>query len=103
MRRVASAGTREAFCAIGSVCFHVPITWFREVFDCASVWERFAGYVGYVSGPPPMVDAAMRLLMSRRLFPRNIYREDFFDESYKAAGGLASAGISVAEPLWRNA
>jgi phenol hydroxylase P5 protein len=51
---------------------------------------RCSGYVGYVCGPPPMVDAAMRLLMSRRLFPRNIYREDFFDESYKAAGGLAS-------------
>lgn len=51
---------------------------------------RCAGYVGYVCGPPPMVDAAMRLLMSRRLFPRNIYREDFFDESHKAGGGLAS-------------
>jgi phenol hydroxylase P5 protein len=51
---------------------------------------RCAGYVGYVCGPPAMVDDAMRLLMSRRLFPRNIYREDFFDESHKAAGGLAS-------------
>jgi phenol hydroxylase P5 protein len=37
-----------------------------------------------------MVDAAMRLLMSRRLFPRDIFREDFFDESHKAAGGLVS-------------
>lgn len=51
---------------------------------------RCAGHVGYVCGPPAMVDASMRLLMSRRLFPRNIYREDFFDESHKAAGGLAS-------------
>jgi phenol hydroxylase P5 protein len=51
---------------------------------------RCQGYVGYVCGPPAMVDDAMRLLMSRRLFPRNIYREDFFDESHKAAGGLAS-------------
>ncbi len=51
---------------------------------------RCQGYVGYVCGPPPMVEAAMRLLMSRRLFPRNIYREDFFDESHKAAGGLSS-------------
>jgi phenol hydroxylase P5 protein len=51
---------------------------------------RCSGHVGYVCGPPGMVDAAMRLLMSRRLFPRDIYREDFFDESHKAAGGLAS-------------
>jgi phenol hydroxylase P5 protein len=51
---------------------------------------RCAGHVGYVCGPPLMVDAAMRLLMSRRLFPRHIYREDFFDESHKAGGGLAS-------------
>jgi phenol hydroxylase P5 protein len=51
---------------------------------------RCSGFVGYVCGPPAMVDAAMRLLMSRRLFPRDIYREDFFDESHKAAGGLAS-------------
>jgi phenol hydroxylase P5 protein len=51
---------------------------------------RCAGYVGYVCGPPPMVDAAMRLLMSRRLFPPNIYRPDFYSESHTAAGGLAS-------------
>jgi phenol hydroxylase P5 protein len=53
-------------------------------------FERCAGHVGYVCGPPPMVDAAMRLLMGRRLFPRDIYREDFFDESDKASGGLNS-------------
>jgi phenol hydroxylase P5 protein len=44
------------------------------------------GHVGYVCGPPPMVEAAMKLLMSKRLFPRDIYREDFLDESYKATG-----------------
>ena len=33
VRRVGDTATREAFCAIGSICFHVPITWFREVFD----------------------------------------------------------------------
>jgi ribosomal protein S18 acetylase RimI-like enzyme len=52
VRRVCDAGTRDAFCAIGSVCFHVPIAWFREVFDCDSVWEGFAGYVGYVDREP---------------------------------------------------
>ncbi len=52
VRRVAPGGTRAAFCAIGSACFHVPISWFTEVFDGESVWERFAGYVGYVQGEP---------------------------------------------------
>jgi ribosomal protein S18 acetylase RimI-like enzyme len=44
--------TRDAFIDIGSVCFHVPITWFREVFDSGSVWKRFASYVGYYDGEP---------------------------------------------------
>ncbi len=52
IRRVCDAVTRDAFCNIGSTCFHVPITWFREVFDCDSVWEEFAGYVGYVDSEP---------------------------------------------------
>jgi ribosomal protein S18 acetylase RimI-like enzyme len=50
VRRVCSGATRDAFCAIGSVCFHVPLTWFHEVFDNESVFERFASYVGYVDG-----------------------------------------------------
>ncbi len=53
--RRASAGAgavTDAFCWIGSVCFHVPLPWFREVFDSAAVWERFAAYVGYVDGEP---------------------------------------------------
>jgi ribosomal protein S18 acetylase RimI-like enzyme len=49
-RRVSDGPTREAFCAIGSLCFHVPLTWFCEVFDSRSVWENFAAYVGYVDG-----------------------------------------------------
>lgn len=48
------------------------------------------GYVGYVCGPPPMVEAALKTLMSRRLFPRDIYREDFFNEGDKATGGVRS-------------
>jgi len=52
IRRVGDAATRDAFCAIGSVCFHVPIAWFREVFDNDSVWGPFAGYVGYKDGEP---------------------------------------------------
>jgi phenol hydroxylase P5 protein len=48
------------------------------------------GCAGYLCGPPPMVEAALKTLMSKRLFPRDIYREDFFDESDKASGGLKS-------------
>jgi ribosomal protein S18 acetylase RimI-like enzyme len=52
IRRVGDAATRDAFCAIGSVCFHVPVPWFREVFDSEAVFERFIGWVGYVDGEP---------------------------------------------------
>jgi ribosomal protein S18 acetylase RimI-like enzyme len=52
IRRVCEAGTRDAFCEIGSVCFHVPLSWFKEVFDNDSVWERVISYVGYVDGEP---------------------------------------------------
>jgi len=52
IRRVGDAGTRDAFCAIGSVCFHVPLPWFREVFDNDLVWDRFIGWVGYMDGEP---------------------------------------------------
>ena len=52
VRRVGDAATWDAFCSIGSVCFHVPITWFREVFDSAQVWERFVSFVGYADEEP---------------------------------------------------
>lgn len=52
VRRVGCRPTWDAFCEIGSVCFHVPITWFREVFDNDRVWERFVSFVGYVDGEP---------------------------------------------------
>ncbi len=52
VRRVGDAATREAFCAIGSVCFHVPLAWFREVFGSDTVWEKFAAYVGYTDSEP---------------------------------------------------
>jgi len=52
VRRVADKPTREAFCAIGSLCFNVPMIWFREVFEPDTVWNRFAGYVGYANQEP---------------------------------------------------
>jgi ribosomal protein S18 acetylase RimI-like enzyme len=59
IRRVGDSVTRDAFCAIGSVCFHVPIAWFREVFDSHTVWGNFAGYVGYADGEPVSTAAAV--------------------------------------------
>jgi GNAT superfamily N-acetyltransferase len=52
VRRVCEGATRDAFCAIGSVCFNVPLSWFREVFEGGTVWDRFIGYVGYHDGEP---------------------------------------------------
>jgi len=52
IRRVGDDPTRQAFCAIGSVCFNVPLSWFAEVFEAGSVWDRFAAYVGYCDGLP---------------------------------------------------
>ena len=57
VRRVVSGPTRDAFCAIGSLCFHVPLPWFEEVFSEASVWNNFASYVGYVDGEPVSTSA----------------------------------------------
>ena len=52
VRRVRDCRTGDDFRGIGSVCFHVPIAWFNEVFDHNAVWDRFAAYVGYVDGEP---------------------------------------------------
>ncbi len=52
LKRVWTGPVRDDFCGIGSVCFHVPLPWFQEVFDTGDVWERFAAYVGYVDQEP---------------------------------------------------
>ncbi|MEO8371683.1 MAG: GNAT family N-acetyltransferase [Candidatus Solibacter sp.] len=52
VQRVCAGHNWEAFCDVGSVCFHVPITWFREVFDSDRVWDGFMSFVGYVDGEP---------------------------------------------------
>lgn len=52
VRRVTPGPVRDAFCAIGSLCFNVPISWFCEVFDSDGIWNDFAGYVGYANGEP---------------------------------------------------
>ena len=52
--------------------------------------DTLRGCSGYLCGPPPMVEAALKTLMGKRLFPRDIYREDFFNEGDKATGGVRS-------------
>lgn len=63
----------------------------RYVTDAVDAdFETCGGHVAYLCGPPPMVEAALKMLMKKRLFPRDIYREDFFDASDKATGGVRS-------------
>jgi hypothetical protein len=47
-------------------------------------------HTAYLCWPPPMVEAALKTLMRKRLFPKDIFREDFFDASDKATGGVRS-------------
>ena len=56
----------------------------------AADYPTLAGHIAYVCGPPGMVDGALRTLMGKRLFPRDIYREEFLDEGDKATGGMRS-------------
>ncbi len=49
-------------------------------------YPRAAGHVAYICGSPGFVADTMRALMRARLFPRDIYREDFFDSADRAAG-----------------
>jgi ribosomal protein S18 acetylase RimI-like enzyme len=52
VERVGCGKTRQIFCEIGSRCFHVPMDWFREVFDNERIWHDFVGYVGFAGGEP---------------------------------------------------
>lgn len=57
-------------------------------------FSKLSGYKAYVAGPPPMVDACVAALYERRLFARDIYREDFYTQ--------ADHGQSVRGPLSRR-
>jgi ribosomal protein S18 acetylase RimI-like enzyme len=53
MRPVVDAGSRRAFCEIGAVCFHVPLTWFQEVFDERMAERRdFVAWLAFWNGEP---------------------------------------------------
>ncbi|MDO5499928.1 MAG: 2Fe-2S iron-sulfur cluster-binding protein [Propionibacteriaceae bacterium] len=53
-------------------------------------FKTLRGMVAYICGPPAMVEASLKMLMKKRLFPRDTYREDFFDSSDKETGGTRS-------------
>jgi len=42
--------------------------------------------VAYICGSARFVTDTMKALMKGRLFPRDIYREDFYDAGDRAAG-----------------
>lgn len=65
-----------------------PMGLVTDVVD--SDFESCKWHTAYLCGPPPMVEAAMKTFMKKRLFPKDIYREDFFDASDKATGGVRS-------------
>ncbi len=52
----------------------------------AKDYPRASGHVAYICGSPEFVTDTMKALMKARLFPRDIYREDFFDSADRAAG-----------------
>jgi GNAT superfamily N-acetyltransferase len=60
IRRVHDQGTRLAFCDIGCTCFHVPLSWFREIFLGPALWDNgFVGWIGYVDGQPVVTAATV--------------------------------------------
>lgn len=52
----------------------------------AEDYPRASGNVAYLCGSPAFTAATMKALMKARLFPRDIYREDFFDSADRATG-----------------
>jgi GNAT superfamily N-acetyltransferase len=53
IRPVCDSNSRRAFCEIGAVCFHVPLSWFEEVFD-ERMAERtdFVAWLAFSDGEP---------------------------------------------------
>lgn len=53
VRRVTTEATLDDFRTVGSVCFHVPMVWFSEVFDeNIAARRKFVCWVGYREGQP---------------------------------------------------
>lgn len=94
VRKVCDRTTQEEFCSVGSVCFNVPLSWFREVFEANTVWDRFAGYVAYVGAEPVstaavVVDQAVAGVYNVATIPghqRRGYGEAVMRHALEAAG-----------------
>jgi len=61
IRPLNAEGVLRDFRGIGSVCFHVPLDWFSEVFDeqMPAVRSRFRCWVGYAEGMPVATAASV--------------------------------------------
>ena len=61
IRPLQGAGALRDFRGIGSVCFHVPMDWFSEVFDeeMSGGRARFRCWVGYRDGMPVTTAASV--------------------------------------------
>lgn len=46
---------------------------------------RFAGHKAYLCGPPPMIDACITTLMQGRLFEKDMFMENFYNQSSQTA------------------
>ncbi len=57
--RAADPRTMEDFRTVGSLCFHVPPSWFREVFDDSMPSREFVCWVGYRDGLPVATSATV--------------------------------------------
>ena len=60
-RPLDAKGVLRDFRGVGSVCFHVPLDWFSEVFDERMAGERsqFRCWVGYLEGLPVATAASV--------------------------------------------
>ena len=54
---------------------------------------KFNGHKAYMCGPPPMIDACITTLMQGRLFERDMFMENFYNQA---------SGATVKSPLFKN-
>lgn len=60
----------------------------KEHFD-----GKFAGHKAYMCGPPPMIDACITTLMQGRLFEKEMFMENFYNQGSQAG---------TKSPLFKN-
>ncbi len=65
----------------------------NEVME--SDFDRLGGHQGCICGSPAMVESSLKSMMGKRLFPRDVFHEDFFNEGDKATGRRLPADQEV--------